>query len=216
MSWSYIATTKAKIESVQIYLGLRPHLMDFVVFCNPTKLNGLRCKLLMFLLDFPTLQNIFQFIYNHVCDFSSREPPSPCKNHSLINNGECDLVNFNDECNFDGKDCCPNPSAIGNGVCNLENNIRLCNYDGGDCCTREKIMDGNCDLNHLNRMCNYDGGDCTCDYKNLTRDGHCNLVNNKSICLFDDFDCVCPNSTLVDGMYIDCDGKISFVPYKLK
>ena len=70
-------------------------------------------------------------------------------------------------------------------------------------------MDGNCDLNHLNRMCNYDGGDCTCDYKNLIRDGYCNLVNNKSSCLFDDFDCICLNSTLVDGIYIDCEGSIS-------
>ena len=99
---------------------------------------------------------------------------------------------------------------IGNSQCNEENNIKMCNYDGGDCCNPQKIMDGFCDMNHLNRMCNFDGGDCTCDYKNLTRDGHCNLANNKVGCLFDDYDCICSNSTMVDGLYIDCEGSVLF------
>ena len=89
------------------------------------------------------------------------EPPSPCKNHSLIDDGKCDLVNFHEVCNFDGKDCCPNPSAIGNGYCNLENDILLCNNDGGDCCNHQKIMDGFCDPINLNRICDYDGDDLT-------------------------------------------------------
>ena len=90
------------------------------------------------------------------------EPPSQCKNHSLIDDGDCDLVNFNELCNFDGKDCCPNPLAIKNGHCNPENNIRLCNYDGGDCCDPFKIMNGFCDPINLNGHCSYDGDDCFC------------------------------------------------------
>ena len=135
-------------------------------------------------------------------------------------------MNFNEECNFDGKDCCPNPSAIGNGHCNPENTIQLCNFDGGDCCDYQKIRDGVCDENHLNRMCDSDSEmeDCSCDYKNLTRDGVCNLANNKSNCLFDDLDCLCPNTSLIDNGECDqenynqnclfdgedCKGKFSF------
>ena len=128
-----------------------------------------------------------------------REPPSPCKNLSLIDDGTCDLINFNENCEFDGKDCCPNPTAIGDDHCNPENNIRFCNYDGGDCCNPQKIMDGFCDANNLNRHCNYDGEDCYCDYMNWTRDGNCNLANNKYVCLFDAFDCSCPNSLKIDN-----------------
>ena len=159
----------------------------------------------------------------------------PCKNHSLIDDGKCDIVNFNDDCNFDGKDCCPNPTAIGDGHCNPANLINACNFDGGDCCLHANIADGICNKENLNRMCRYDGGDCctnhtvlngicdvgnlnhwcnseeewldcTCDYQNLTRDGHCNVANNKTNCLFDDFDCLCTNATLIDGLYIDCEG----------
>ena len=165
----------------------------------------------------------------------SREPPSPCKNFPLIDDGKCDLINFNEKCNFDGKDCCPNPSAIGNGNCSQKNNILWCNFDGGDCCSHENVSDGICNMENLNRMCDYDGGDCCdhqkvgdgtcdignlndkcdfdgewsdcfCDYKDLKRDGHCNLANNKSSCLFDDFDCICSNSTFINGHYIGCDG----------
>ena len=138
---------------------------------------------------------------------SSREPPSPCKNLSLIDDGTCDLINFNENCKFDGKDCCPNPTAIGNGHCNTENLIQMCNYDAGDCCSSG---DGKCDPNGLHRMCDIkkEWEDCSCDYQNLTRDGICNIANNKSICLFDDYDCLCPDSSLVSGVYVDCTGNI--------
>ena len=154
-----------------------------------------------------------------------REPPSPCKNLSLIDDGTCDMINFNEECIFDGKDCCPNPTGIGNSHCNPENLIKICNYDGGDCCDPQKVGNGICDSNHLNRICNYDGEDCcnsgdgkcdphglnpmcdmdeewkdcSCDYQNLTRDGYCNVANNKSNCLFDDLDCSCSSSLLIDN-----------------
>ena len=123
----------------------------------------------------------------------------------MINDGKCDLLNFNEECNFDGHDCCPNVNAIGNGHCNPENLIKLCNFDGGDCCNPG---DGKCDPKGFNRMCDVDGewNDCSCDYKNLTRDGFCNIANNKSNCHFDDFDCLCANSTLIDGQYVGCEG----------
>ena len=140
-----------------------------------------------------------------------REPPSPCKNLSLIDDGTCDLINFNEDCEFDGKDCCPNPTAIGNGHCNTENLIKICNYNGGDCCNPG---DGKCDPNGLHRMCDMKREleeDCYCDYKNLTRDGHCNVANNKSNCLFDDFDCLCPDATLIDGLYFDCEGSIFYL-----
>ena len=52
------------------------------------------------------------------------------------------MVNFNEECEFDGTDCCPNPTAIGNGYCNPENLIKICNYDGGDCCESQRVNDG--------------------------------------------------------------------------
>ena len=165
-----------------------------------------------------------------------REPPSPCKNLSLINDGMCDLINFNENCKFDGKDCCPNPTSIGNGHCDPENVIKLCNYDGHDCCNPgdgkcnpygfnrmcdfdkewedccelETVNDGFCDVGNLNRMCDLDGElhDCSCDYDNLTRDGICNPANNKSICLFDDYDCLCSKSTLVNGVHVDCLGNV--------
>ena len=142
------------------------------------------------------------FIY-----FNFRELPSPCKNHSLIDDSTCDMVNYNEECKFDGKDCCPNPTAIGNGYCNSENLIKMCNFDGGDCCELDKVGDGTCDEGNLNRLCDFHGElkDCSCDYKNLTRDGYCNVANNKSNCLFDDLDCSCPNSTLIDNGVSDRD-----------
>ena len=118
------------------------------------------------------------------------------------------MINFNEECKFDGKDCCPNPTAIGNGHCNTENLIKICNYDGGDCCNPG---DGKCETHGFNRMCDMKREleeDCYCDYKNLTRDGHCNLANNKTNCLFDDFDCLCSNATLADGLYFDCEGSV--------
>ena len=135
-----------------------------------------------------------------------REPPPDCKTYLLIDDGKCDLINFNEVCSYDGKDCCPNYHGIGNGYCDPDNAIKMCNYDGGDCCEPEKINDGFCDVGNLNRMCDFDGelNDCSCDYKNLTRDGHCNPANNKSSCLFDDYDCLCPNSSLVNGVYVDC------------
>ena len=138
-----------------------------------------------------------------------REPPADCKTHLLINDGKCDLFNFNEVCNYDGKDCCPNYHGIGNGYCDPENVIKMCNYDGGDCCQPEKINDGFCDVEHLNHMCDFDGewkNDCFCDYENLVRDGHCNPVNNKSNCLFDDYDCLCPNSVLENGIFTQCEG----------
>ena len=139
-----------------------------------------------------------------------REPPPKCKNLSLINDGKCDLAIFNEECQFDGNDCCSNTTAIGNGYCDIQNLNMICNYDGGDCCNLEKVEDGKCDPFHFNRMCepNREWNDCSCDYANLTRDGYCNVANNKTNCLFDDFDCLCPNATLIDGMYIDCEGSI--------
>ena len=110
------------------------------------------------------------------------------------------MVNFNDDCEFDGKDCCPNPIGIGNGHCNLENNIKMCNFDGGDCCSIETLKDGICDTNNMNRMCKFDGEDCKCDFKNLKRDGYCNQANNKSFCLFDLADCLaCKKSYLIDN-----------------
>ena len=108
------------------------------------------------------------------------------------------MVNFNEKCHFDGKDCCPNPTAIGNGLYNPENDNMFCNFDGGDGCLHQKVNDGFCDLHHLNRMCKFDRSDCFCDFKNFTKDGHCNQANNKSFCLFDLHDCIdCPNSDLI-------------------
>ena len=126
----------------------------------------------------------------------------------MIGDGKCDLINFHEVCDYDGKDCCPNYHGIGNGFCDTENIIKMCNYDGGDCCELEKVNDGICDVRNLNRMCDIDGelNDCSCDYKNLTRDGHCNPANNKSNCLFDDYDCLCEGFTLVNGIYVDCEG----------
>ena len=96
------------------------------------------------------------------------------------------------------------------GICNEENMNKICRYDGGDCCNHQKVQDGICDVGNLNHWCNFDGelNDCSCDYENLTRDGLCNPTNNKSICLFDDYDCLCPDSSLVNGVYVDCTGKI--------
>ena len=109
---------------------------------------------------------------------------SKCLNYSMINDGHCQLINFNEDCAYDGSDCCPNPNAIGNDLCNLENNIKMCNFDGGDCCIIDKIGDGYCDPLNFNRMCRDDEGDCTCE-NNLIRNGQCDLINNKYNCDFE-------------------------------
>ena len=122
----------------------------------------------------------------------------------LIDDGHCQLANFDEACSYDGSDCCPNPQTISNDQCNLENNIKMCNFDGGDCCIIDKIGDGYCDPLNFNRMCRDDEGDCTCDY-NLIGNGHCDLINNKHNCDFDGGDC-CVNHWIGDGF---CD-KINF------
>ena len=131
-------------------------------------------------------------------------PNLKCLNHSLINDGHCQLSNFNEACSYDGSDCCPNPYAIGNDHCDLENNIKMCNFDGGDCCLIDKIGDGFCDSLNFNRMCRNDEGDCTCQY-NLIGNGQCDEGNNKQNCDFDAGDC-CVNHWIGDGF---CD-KMNF------
>ena len=51
----------------------------------------------------------------------------------LIGNGNCDYVETNGLCIYDGGDCCEHRN-IGNGRCENENNFASCgNFDGGDC-----------------------------------------------------------------------------------
>ena len=122
---------------------------------------------------------------------------STCLYHK-INDGECDLINFNEECHHDGGDCCPSVALIGDSFCNPENDIRACNYDGGDCCLTEQINDGFCDPVNYNRMCRFDGADCHCEY-NLIGNSVCDLVNNKVMCDYDGGDC-CDLSKVGDGL----------------
>ena len=62
---------------------------------------------------------------------------SKCPLPDLIGNGQCDVFNLNQYCNYDGGDCCEYSyfDYFGlDGKCHDELNIPLCNFDNGACC----------------------------------------------------------------------------------
>ena len=78
-----------------------------------------------------------------------------CPEFALFGNGDCDEVNNNIVCQYDGGDCtleeinqnctnyecienskfdpCPKYKEIRNGQCNKENLNLICSFDAGDC-----------------------------------------------------------------------------------
>ena len=86
-----------------------------------------------------------------------------CPNGELVNDGNCNDENNNEDCLFDGDDCCGScvntdlctqcaclgnltgngysNSMIGNGICNDETNTFDCAYDGLDCCGSNATID---------------------------------------------------------------------------
>ena len=54
-----------------------------------------------------------------------------------MSNGQCDEVNNNTDCEFDGGDCaqaCILPHLIADGFCDDVTNNEDCQFDGMDCC----------------------------------------------------------------------------------
>ena len=60
-----------------------------------------------------------------------------CPLPDLIGNGQCDVFNLNQYCNYDGGDCCDlfyfDDFGL-DGKCHDELNTPLCNFDNGACC----------------------------------------------------------------------------------
>jgi hypothetical protein len=115
--------------------------------------------------------------------------PDPIGNITQLGDGECNAVNNNQRCGWDGKDCLEfnakypvcgvkykdiDPERVGDGKCDNFGgyNSRECGNDGSDCsnfnfqypeCGGEHpdvIGDGNCDLEYDNVECGFDGFDC--------------------------------------------------------
>ena len=93
------------------------------------------------------------------------------------NDGKCDVLLNNKDCNYDGGDCYefntyyPNcvvskPSWVGDNFCDgTEYNTTECGFDGGDCLDMFDLgcsgaANGYCENMFNNERCNYDGGDC--------------------------------------------------------
>ena len=79
----------------------------------------------------------------------------------MIGNGECNNENQIDECFYDGGDCC-NQTLVENNECDKINFFKSCAiYDGGDCCSKKDLTsNGYCDWDNNNPLCNFDGGEC--------------------------------------------------------
>ena len=82
----------------------------------------------------------------------------------VFSQGECDLINNNQECGYDGKDC------------EKQNLWPNCTY-------RHLIDNGECDkVNEKNADCNFDGEDCkwsSCPHKDWINDGVCDSSINQ-------------------------------------
>jgi hypothetical protein len=66
--------------------------------------------------------------------FQFTDGEDPCK-PELVNDGQCDVINDQQLCLFDGTDCgslC-DATLMSNGNCDTVNNIESCDYDKGDC-----------------------------------------------------------------------------------
>ena len=140
--------------------------------------------------------------------------------------GNCDQVNNNPFCNFDGGDCIEECDwqlrpLLGDGQCNEEANIAECQYDAGDCCSSSSMIvqpgcsnefcrgflmsNGVCDEINNTPQCANDGLDCitqTCTIKKWIGDGVCDDFMNTDICDYDGGDCCGPHAN-TDFCY-DC------------
>lgn len=121
----------------------------------------------------------------------------------LFGNGECDGVNNNDECSYDGGDCCPCSCADAN-------HEKLCGLSGYDCIDPEgstceetnatpypdclgvisNIGNGWCDASNNVVGCSWDGGDCCPCTCHATDDYHCDHEN---------LDCIDPDAWCSDS-----------------
>jgi len=135
--------------------------------------------------------------------------------YDQIDDGICDDVCYNSECNYDGADCeCARGcrySWISDGVCDDACYNAECNYDGTDCecapgCPYSWIGDGFCDAACYNAECNYDGTDCECapgcPYSWIG-DGICDDACYNEACNYDGGDCCapgCPTFWVGDGI----------------
>ena len=91
-----------------------------------------------------------------------------CEKPGWYADGECDDVNNNEACFFDGGDCCG--SNVNTQYCNI---CQCLEEGGGNDCNAGWIADGYCDDINNNLDCSYDGGDCCGSNVNT----HCYHVN---------------------------------------
>jgi hypothetical protein len=144
-------------------------------------------------------------------------------NIAELEDGECNAVNNNQACGWDGKDCLQfnarypacgakynstvDPERVGDGKCDNFGgyNSLACVNDGSDCsnfnlqypeCEGDNpdvIGDGMCDPEFNNVECGFDGGDCDPDYLD------CSTVTiSSALALCDDLRSRYPNCTLAN------------------
>ena len=77
----------------------------------------------------------------------------------MIQNGDCDVVNLNPLCEYDGLDCCSNSSLINNNECNQDNFNSFCDFDGNDCSQCDNAISNWSCCSSIN-PCKVEHGDC--------------------------------------------------------
>merc|ERR1711907_642193 len=91
---------------------------------------------------------------------------STCKLENYKGDGNCDDVNNNAGCEYDGGDCCEKSlgKAISKKYCTackcLDPNPKAPKEAASTCELEQYKGDGNCDDGNNNAGCEYDGGDC--------------------------------------------------------
>eukprot|EP00727_Mastigamoeba_balamuthi_P004820 m51a1_g14336 putative transmembrane protease serine 11g-like (1957) ;mRNA; r:141011-151085 len=145
-----------------------------------------------------------------------------------IGNGYCNMLCYNEACQWDGGDCNKTKCSAGctvemlaNNVCDAQCASSACGYDNSAChglcasnCLTSMINDTHCDAACMTSACSYDGGDCAaqmcapkCNPKWLG-DGYCDADCYTAECNYDKGDCVryntscalfCPSFYVKDG-----------------
>ena len=142
---------------------------------------------------------------HRICEFDGFDC---CSNASLIDNGECDPVNFNNFCNFDGNDCSKCDGAVLDWSCCSAKSP--CGIGEGDCDFDTECQHGLiCGKDNCGPLFSNSKYDCCVEYLNLNishtylcpnsanvGNGICNAENNNIICNYDGGDC-CPNTHLI-------------------
>lgn len=155
-----------------------------------------------------------------------------CAGYLSVGNGECDRMNNNEACSYDGGDCCPCDCDGCSSSDDYDSSSDLaisCLNPDSDCvdervalytnctATLSELGDGKCDLRNNNDACDYDRGDCcSCDCSS-TKPYMCGSSSSSSFFsssyFHDGFHCVNPTSICVSEIvaeYPTCTGDLAY------